>query len=93
MVLVPVFFAMSFFLLAVFALDTWRSWPVLIIATGFIACMLLVTCVLFAQSRRCKADKSRRITSMPLHELGQSSAHHSRKGKNNDASRNGLPMR
>jgi len=92
LVLVPVFFAVSFIILAVFAFDTWRSLPVRSIAIGFVACMVVITCVLFAQSKRSGTDKDRRILSMPLDEFGQLKPHRGNEGTNNDASRNGMPI-
>lgn len=93
MVLAPVFLAVCFIILAALALDAWRSLPVLSIAIGLIACMVVITCVLFAQSKRSGTEKARCIMSMPLDEFGQPKPHRGRRGTNNDASRNGMPIR
>ncbi|MDR5734558.1 hypothetical protein QCE47_19800 [Caballeronia sp. LZ025] len=93
LVLVPVFFAVSFIILAAFAFDTWRSLPVKSIAIGFVACMVVITCVLFAQSKRSGTDKARRIMSMPLDEFGQPKPHRGSEEANSDASRKGMRIR
>ncbi|WP_250455523.1 hypothetical protein [Caballeronia sp. ATUFL_M2_KS44] len=91
LVLVPVFFAMSFVILAAFAVGLSRSCIVLAVSIAFVACMLLVTCILFTQSSRYKTARDRCAMSMPLHEFGQTKAYR-RDVDDNNASRDDLRM-
>lgn len=91
LVLVPVFFAMSFIILAAFAVGLSRSCIVLAVSIAFVACMLLVTCILFTQSNRYKTARDRCAMSVPLYEFGQTKANRGDVDDNN-ASRDDMRM-
>ncbi|MDR5856429.1 hypothetical protein P9239_22365 [Caballeronia sp. LZ062] len=70
-ILVPVFFALSFVLLAVLGSGISESVITISVAVVFTGAMIVITGMLFAESRRYKKRRTSLVASMPLRDLAQ----------------------
>lgn len=69
--LMPVFFTLSFVILAVLGMGKSESVIIVAVVIVFIASMIVVTGMLLAESRQYKKHRTSQVTSIPLRHLAQ----------------------